>query len=175
MRADAQRNRQLIVAAALEVFTECGAEASMDRIARAAGLSVGALYRHFPDRQTLLEHIATDALSDLLAFGRSAAAEPGPTRWEVLVRLVGHCTALPLAMTKSLGGDTGRNARLGALIAESDQLFEDLARGAQEEGAMRADVPPHAVIGVLNAAVCRPGARVDDPLITVVLDGLKAR
>ncbi|MFF1922074.1 TetR/AcrR family transcriptional regulator [Streptomyces sp. NPDC058221] len=175
MRADAQRNRELIVAAALEVFTECGADASMDRVARTAGLSVGALYRHFPDRRALLEHIATDALSDLLAFGRAASAEQSATRWEVLVRLVAHCTVLPLAMTKSLLGDIGAHVRLAALAAESDALFEELARGAQQEGDLRGDVAPRAVIGVLNTAVCRPGARVDDPLVTVVLDGLKAR
>ncbi|MCM2410626.1 TetR/AcrR family transcriptional regulator [Streptomyces sp. RKAG290] len=174
MRADAQRNRELIVVAALEVFTECGSEASMDRVARAAGLSVGALYRHFPDRQALLEHIATDALTDLLEFGRAAAAALDSTRWEVLLRLVAHCMTLPLAMVKSLAGATGHNAGLEALIDATDTLFEDVAREAQREGSMRADVAPHAAIGVLNVAVCRPGARFDDPLVTVVLDGLKA-
>ncbi|WP_201778815.1 TetR/AcrR family transcriptional regulator [Streptomyces sp. 150FB] len=172
MRADARRNRELIVAAALEAFTERGADASMEEIARSAGLSVGTLYRHFPDRQALLHHIAVDALDDLLAFSRAAAAEPDQTRWQVLLRVVDHCAGLPLALTKSLSEATEPNPRVAGLAAESNTLFEELAHGAQQEGTMRPDIPPSEIIGVLNVAICRPDARADDPLTTVLLDGL---
>ncbi|WP_433892369.1 TetR/AcrR family transcriptional regulator [Streptomyces sp. CA-111067] len=172
MRADALRNRERIVAAALDTFTARGAEASMEEIARAAGLSVGALYRHFPDRQGLLEHIAIDALADLVAFARTAAADPVPARREVLFEVVGHCVSLPLALTKSLSVDTGSDPRLAALIAQSDAAFAELVRGAQREGGLRSDLTADEVIAVLNVGVCRPGARPGDPLLTVLLDGL---
>ncbi|MHA6757646.1 TetR/AcrR family transcriptional regulator [Streptacidiphilus sp. PAMC 29251] len=191
MRADALRNRELIVAAALDAFTERGADASMEEIARAAGLSVGTLYRHFPDRQAMLEHIAVNALDDLLAFGRaacaasasaaasaaasasaSASAERDQSRWQLLLQVVEHCCGLPLALTKSLSEATGPDPQVARLSDETKALFEDLVRGAQQEGSLRRDLPPSEVIAVLNVAVCRPDARADDPLTTVLLDGL---
>jgi AcrR family transcriptional regulator len=54
LRADARRNRDSILAAAGEVFGECGSEAQMDDVARRAGLGVGTLYRHFPTKQALM-------------------------------------------------------------------------------------------------------------------------
>lgn len=54
MRADAERNRQLIMAAALETFAERGAHAPLEAIAKRAGIGIGTLYRHFPTREDLL-------------------------------------------------------------------------------------------------------------------------
>jgi AcrR family transcriptional regulator len=53
MRADAQRNRERIVAAAVEAFADHGADASLEDIARHAGVGIGTLYRHFPTREVL--------------------------------------------------------------------------------------------------------------------------
>jgi len=61
MRADARRNRELLMAAALEAFTERGADdTSLEEIARRAGVGIGTLYRHFPGRTALLEAVYTD-------------------------------------------------------------------------------------------------------------------
>lgn len=171
MRADAQRNRGLIVAAALDLLMARGGGVSMEEIARAAGLGVGTLYRHFPDRQALLEHIALDALDGLLAFSRAAVAEEAP-RWDVLRRIVARSTELPLALTKSLS--TGSPAR-EQLAREHDELLERLVRQAQDEGALRRDIPPQGIVELIQVAVCRPGVRPDDHLVTVVLDGLATR
>ena len=58
MRADARRNRELLLAAALEAFTERGADdTSLEEIARRAGVGIGTLYRHFPGRTALLEAV----------------------------------------------------------------------------------------------------------------------
>src|SRR6266702_7031907 len=58
MRADARRNRQRLIEAALAAFAEHGADdASLDEIARRAGVGIGTLYRHFPTRQALLEAV----------------------------------------------------------------------------------------------------------------------
>lgn len=51
--------------------------------------------------------------------------------------------------------------------------LEQLLGQAQQEGTLRPDIPPREVAGLLNVAVCRPGARADDHLTTVILDGLK--
>ena len=174
MRADAQRNRELIVTAALDAFTERGADASMEEIARAAGLSVGTLYRHFPDRQAMLEHIAVNALDDLLAFARDAAAEPEQARWQVLLRVLEHCFGLPLALVKSLSEATRPDPQVAALADQANALFEEIVRGAQREGSVRQDIQPSEVVAVLNVAVCRPDTRADDPLTVVLLHGLRA-
>jgi hypothetical protein len=60
------------------------------------------------------------------------------------------------------------------LVREIDVLLAGLVEQAQRDGAVRGDLTPEEVVGLLNVAVCRPGARPDDPLTTVLLDGLKA-
>ncbi|ACZ91596.1 TetR/AcrR family transcriptional regulator [Streptosporangium roseum] len=172
MRADARRNRELIVTTALDLFTESGAGVSMEEIARAAGLGVGTLYRHFPDRQALLEAIALDALGRLQTFTRAAVAEDTP-RWQVLRRIVEQCVELPLALIKTLLAATPANPELREMEHDVNARLEHLLGQAQQEGTLRPDIPPREIVELLNVAVCRPGARVDDHLTTVILDGLK--
>ncbi|WP_131767643.1 TetR/AcrR family transcriptional regulator [Candidatus Protofrankia californiensis] len=171
MRADAQRNRELIAATALDLFARHGAGVSMDEIARAAGLGVGTLYRHFPDRQALLESIAADTLRRLLTSSHAEAAKEIP-RWQVLLQIVENCAGLPLALVKSLTDETPADPQLSELVRELDVLFEQVVERAQEEKTLRRDIPAHEVVRLLNVAVCRPGARADDHLTTVMLDGL---
>jgi AcrR family transcriptional regulator len=173
LRADARRNRALIVTTAAGMFAARGPEVSMEEIAQAAGLGVGTLYRHFPDRQALLEDIAADSLRRLLAAAETFAARPQP-RWDVLLMLVQHCAGLPLALTRSLSETTSSRSEVLGLVNTLDTFLARLAEQAQQEGSMRADIAPRAVVDVLSVAVCRPGARADDALTTVILDGLRA-
>jgi len=172
MRADALRNRSAITSAAFRLAAERGEAVSMEDIAREAGVGVGTLYRHFPDRRALLEDIAIDTLRTLLD---STRAEVGRTpAWESLLRLVDRCMALPLALIKSLIADAPESPELLALEAEVTTLIAAIAAAAQREGDLRADVPPAEVVRVLNVAVCRCGARPDDYLTRVLLAGLRA-
>jgi AcrR family transcriptional regulator len=172
VRADARRNRSAITTAALRLAGERGEAVSMEDIAREAGVGVGTLYRHFPDRRALLEDIAVDTLRELAAATR---AEVGATpAWEALLRVVDHCVALPLALIKSLVTGEPERPELSRLEAEVNALIAEIAADAQREGDLRADVPPAEVVRVLNVAVCRCGARADDHLTRVLLDGLHA-
>ncbi|MEU6729488.1 TetR/AcrR family transcriptional regulator [Nonomuraea wenchangensis] len=173
MRADARRNRERIVAAALGLFAERGAGVSMEEIAQAAGLGVGTLYRHFPDRRALIEEIVQDTLTGLRDHLRAGAAEEVP-RWEVLVGMVRHCAGRPLALLGSLPEAAPRSAARQELVREIDGLLGEIVGQAQREGGLRGDLTPEQVVGLLNVAVCRPGARADDPLTTVLLDGLRS-
>ncbi|MFC0439136.1 TetR/AcrR family transcriptional regulator [Kutzneria buriramensis] len=170
MRADARRNRELIVRAATRVFMDTGCSGSMEDIAQAAGLGVGTLYRHFPDRAGLLALITCDVVSRLAAQVEAAAATDLP-RWEVLLGYVRDAVREPLAMLKSVSTDdpvvAGPAERLHAVLGR-------VVEGAQAEGSLRADLETAAVTDLLGLVVCRPGARDDDPLATVVLDGLRA-
>lgn len=171
MRADARRNRSAITSAALLLAGERGEAVSMEDIARAAGVGVGTLYRHFPDRRALLEGIAVDTLRELSAATR---AEVGRTpAWEALLRIVDHCAALPLSLTMSLVTDGPEHAELPRLAAEVNALIAQIAAAAQHEGDLRADLPPPEVVRILNVAVCRCNAHADDPLTRVLLDGLR--
>ncbi|EIV91097.1 TetR/AcrR family transcriptional regulator [Frankia sp. QA3] len=174
MRADAQRNRELIATTALDLLARRGPAVSMEEIARAAGLGVGTLYRHFPDRQSLLDSVAATTLRTLLAAGRAEVSSPAP-RWQVLVRILERCAGLPLALITSLTDATRVDPTIADLVEELNALFQGLAEAAQREGSLRADLTGPQVVGLLNVAVCRPGARPDDPLTTVLLDGLRAR
>jgi AcrR family transcriptional regulator len=173
VRADARRNRSLIVGAAVGLLTERGAAVSMEDIAREAGVGVGTLYRHFPDRRALLVRIGVDALRDLAGYA-AAEADHEPA-WEALLRIVDRCVALPLALIKSLTEDLPEDPELAALEAEVNGLIAQVVARAQRAGDLRADVPPPDVVRVLNVMVCRPGARADDHLARVLLDGLCTR
>lgn len=75
MRADAQRNRQSIVNAAIEVVLEVGGEPARDTVAERAGVGIATLYRHFPDQQRLLHAVAVEVLDRAIAEGRAALEE----------------------------------------------------------------------------------------------------
>ena len=75
MRADARRNRDRLLAAATELILEIGGEPTLDAVARRAGVGVGTLYRHFPDRDHLLDAVARHALEGSIEAAETALAE----------------------------------------------------------------------------------------------------
>lgn len=79
-RSDARRNYERLLATAQEVFLEHGADASLEAIARRAGVGIGTLYRHFPTRQRLLEALLAESYDRLAGRARelSAGPEAGP-------------------------------------------------------------------------------------------------
>ena len=83
LRADAERNRQRILAAAAELFTERGLEPSLDDVARHAGVGVGTVYRRFPDKASLADALFDERIDALVALAEQAQAEPDA--WAALV------------------------------------------------------------------------------------------
>ncbi|MGD0310911.1 MAG: TetR/AcrR family transcriptional regulator [Acidimicrobiales bacterium] len=81
-RADARRNYERLVAAARLVFAEHGGGASMEAIAKEAGVGVGTLYRHFPKRIDIVEAVYREDVDELVSAARDLRAELGP--WEAL-------------------------------------------------------------------------------------------
>ena len=73
MRADARRNRDKLLAAAGEVFADAGADASLEAVARRAGVGVGTLYRHFPNRDALVEAVYRNEVDQLAGRAGGAA------------------------------------------------------------------------------------------------------
>lgn len=172
MRADALRNRERIVSCALELFAGHGPGVCMEDIARAAGLGVGTLYRHFPDRRALVEEIALGALRDLAERIRLLSAS-GVSPWDVFVEVVGHSMGQPLALVKAIAEEGPVPPERRALQEELNVLLRNVVERAQREGTLRGDLKPVEVVDVLSAAVCRPGAHIDDAVVRVTLDGLR--
>ena len=169
MRADARRNRELIVRAATRVFMAAGECVSMEDIARAAGLGVGTLYRHFPDRASLLALISCDVVSRLAARLESVPADL--PRWDVLIGYVHEAVQEPFAILKSV---STADPVVAQPVARMHAVLLDVITGAQAEGSVRTDIEPQAVLDLLSLVVCRPGASDDDALARVVLAGLRA-
>jgi AcrR family transcriptional regulator len=169
VRADARRNRELIVRAATRVFMDAGQCVGMEDIARAAGLGVGTLYRHFPDRSALLALISCDVISRLTELTATAAATDLP-RWDVLLGYVRDAVREPLAILKSVSLD---DPLVAEPVARLHSVLFDVIKAAQAEGSVRADIDARGVTELLSLVVCRPGARVDDPLALVVMSGLR--
>lgn len=74
MRADARRNRERLLDAAIELILEVGGEPSRDALAGHAGVGIGTVYRHFPDQQSLLHAVVRHALGRSIAAGEAAVA-----------------------------------------------------------------------------------------------------
>src|SRR5215472_9117113 len=92
-RADARRNYEKVLTAAREAFAEGGESTALEEIARRAGVGIGTLYRHFPNRQALLEALYVNEVEEVC---RSAAELDGSDPWDALnewfVRLLGYLT-----------------------------------------------------------------------------------
>jgi len=82
MRSDALKNRERLLVAAGQVFEEKGLEASVADVARAAGVGMGTLYRHFPSKEALVEALVSDVLETTIALARDAAVRPDGTGLE---------------------------------------------------------------------------------------------
>lgn len=167
LRADAQRNRDQVVAAATSLFLEVGPDVALETVAREAGVGIGTLYRRFPDREALLRAVLQDALEGLLTDMRSAR-DGEPTAWAALVGALGwsHRLRVVLTLTGSLTGPTtGPTTTAGSadrahdtgLVHVRDELVDlvdELVGAAQREGSLRSDVATGDVI-LLMAAVSR--------------------
>src|ERR1700748_2656490 len=81
MRADARRNYEKVIAAARDALAAGGSATSLEEIARRAGVGIGTLYRHFPNRQALLEAVY---VNELVEVCRSAAELEEADPWEAL-------------------------------------------------------------------------------------------
>src|SRR3954470_6462887 len=146
-RADARRNYEKVLAAAREAFAEGGESTALEEIARRAGVGIGTLYRHFPNRQALVEALYVDEVEEVC---RSAAEQDADDPWEALngwfQRFIGYM-ATKKALAHELLNYLDRDAPLFAACKAS--LFdagEPLLKRAQEAGVVRPDVSIAEVI-----------------------------
>jgi AcrR family transcriptional regulator len=177
-RADARRNYDKVVAAARDAFAEGGTSTSLEEIARRAEVGIGTLYRHFPNRQALLEAVYVDEVE---AVSRSAAELAELPPWDALVgwlhRFVGYL-ATKQALAQELLNYVDRDAELfqscrAALWAAGGPLLER----AQEARVVRADTDLSEVIQMVGGIAKIPSTEPEqiDHILDIALDGLRYR
>lgn len=152
-RSDALRNRERILEVAKNAFTRHGAGASLDDIAKQAGVGAGTLYRHFPTRDALIESVYRNEVEKLAAAARGFAAAMSPVEalraW--LLLLVDHVAAKHI-IAPALNSVAGGASRL---YEDSRSLvqgaLDDLIKRTKKSGDLRKDVDAsdllRAVIG----------------------------
>ncbi|MGN9806245.1 TetR/AcrR family transcriptional regulator [Micromonospora sp. L32] len=178
LRADAARNRRLLLAAAADEFAERGLDASVADIARRAGLGKGTLFRHFATKDDLLAAIVLDRIDALNAVGEQLldAADPGAALLEFLTVAADQQRQRDLSFLQEAG-------ELNAdVIRAREQMFRNvhkLVDRAREHGAVRADVTGADVILLMCApnyvTSYVPDASPDlwQRYLAIIFDGLR--
>jgi len=152
-RADALRNHELLLAAAREVFSERGAGAPLDDIARRAGIGNATMYRHFPDRRELIIAVYADEVAALCAQGDALLEDrsPGDAVFTWLRAFIGHVTAkreLALAIPDDEGGQ--RSALFYRWHNAMHLITSKLLSRAQACGSVSADVDASVLLTLAN-------------------------
>jgi AcrR family transcriptional regulator len=142
LRADAQRNRERLLAAAREVFAERGVDVPLEEIARRAGVSIGTLYNRFPARSDLIEAVFTDRLEKLAALARQALAAADP--WDGFAAYltgIGELQAADRGFNEVAARDAlARSPAAQQLVAEAQAAVSQIMSQAQRAGELRGDV-----------------------------------
>ena len=181
LRADAQRNVERLIAAARTAFAEDGPNASLDDIARAAGVGPGTLYRHFPTRLALFEAVYRDMVERLCAEGDRLAAteEPGPALIDWLqgfVTVISQKRGLAAALTEE-GRTSELFAQCHTMINATGRMLLDRAKAA---GAVRDEVDLNDLLKMTKAFALAAESSPEGPalaerLLVMSMDGLRPR
>ncbi|MFI9724130.1 TetR/AcrR family transcriptional regulator [Streptomyces sp. NPDC052396] len=183
MRADARRNYDRIVVAAESLVAEQGAEASLEEIARCAGVGSATLHRHFPSRQLLLEAVFKGRVDALCAPARDLLPDPDPgaalVSW---LRAVGAHAVANRGLGASLmhgarDGDPTLGSTCHAMITSAGDELLDRAR---QVNAVRPDVTITQLLKLVSAIARATEEEPDGPaeaerLLALAIDGVRAR
>jgi AcrR family transcriptional regulator len=176
-RADAQRNRDRILEVAKEAFTRSGADASLDDIAKQAGVGPGTLYRHFPTREELLVAVYRTEMEKLAAAEQKFAATMPP---------VEALRAWLLLFVDAIAAKQIIAPALNALVGDPKKVFEashaqirevlgTLVKRAIKSGDIRRDLDPvdllRALIGVANVASSPDWQQSARRLVDILIPG----
>ncbi|MFB6836158.1 TetR/AcrR family transcriptional regulator [Streptomyces sp. NPDC056361] len=182
LRADALRNRALVLEAAETVLARDGVAASMRAVAQQAGVGLGTIYRHFPTQEALYAAILDDRMRRLAerATTSYATSDAGPAFVEFFTDVVDNASRMK-AMADTLG-DAGVDVKAGLSEAGASirSAIETLFVRAQQAGAVREDVGMPELLALLGAA-CMAAERnqwdpqLRDRTLNVIFDGLRPR
>jgi AcrR family transcriptional regulator len=136
LRRDAEQNRQRVLDAAADVFAEHGLEASVEEIARSAGVGMGTLYRRFPTKDALISALVHDALTAMLTIAREGIERADGTGLEYFLEAASayqaaHRGCLPRLWRAGTEHD---------LVQEVRRLIDAMLTDAKRHGRVRAEI-----------------------------------
>lgn len=174
MRADARRNYEQLLEQARIAFAESGVDASLDEIARRAGVASGTLYRHFPTRMDLVEAVLAGQIAELVELGRGLLSADDEfdalTTWlrATLTHALTYRGLSAAVMSSALDLASSWHAELfdvgGALLAR-----------ARRSGAVVADVADADVMKMVGAIAwaAQDSSAQAERMLTLLLNGLR--
>jgi len=176
-RTDAQRNRERILEVAKQAFTRYGANASLDDVAKEAGVGAGTLYRHFPTRDALIEAVYRTEVEKLAAAERKFAETMAPIdalrAWMLLfINYIAAKHIIAPALNTFVGGASklyeGSRAQIQGAI-------DALVKRAIKSGDIRKDIEPfdllRALIGVSNVSSTPDWQQSAKRLVDILITG----
>lgn len=180
-RADSLRNRDLLLAAAKTAFTELGAEAPLEEVARRAGVGIGTLYRHFPTREALIAAVYAREIGQLAASADALLAERSAGEaLEAWLNLLIDYMATKRVVAPALRADPGEGSKLyassGATILPTLERLTEAARAA---GDIRTDIGFEDILRMMSGLSIgyeQPGWDAGARrLLSVMMAGLRAK
>ena len=180
LRADARRNRELILAAADKAFAEEGLGVPVDEIARRAGVGAGTMYRHFPTKEALFEAVLVAHFDQITERARGLAEREDPDQalFEFMT-CIGEEAASKRNLIEALAGagvDIHQTAPESKRAVE--EAFRHLLSRAQIAGSIRSDVTIDDLFGLImgSCAMSNPAADASQArMLAIVYDGLRAQ
>ena len=176
-RSDAQRNRESILEVAKQEFTRSGANASLEEIAKKAGVGPGTLYRHFPTREELLVAVYRSEVEKLAGAARTLADTLPPVdalRARLLLFVDAVETKQIIApVLNTLVGDPKKVFE--ASYAQIHEAIRALVKRAIKSGDIRKDLDPgdllRALVGVANVATSPEWQQSARRLVDILVTG----
>ena len=178
-RADARRNREIVLRTALRVFAEDGMEVSLGRIAQRAGVGAGTVYRHFPSKEILVEAVLTDHIEGLVvAADRWAArAAPGDALFGFLLEVIEKSAGRKPICDALTADRSWPHVMLAAAAQRFDEALNRLLRNAKRAGAIGVDVQADDLSALTAGGAALWSAHRNrargGKLVRLLLDGLR--
>ncbi|EIV92070.1 TetR/AcrR family transcriptional regulator [Frankia sp. QA3] len=178
-RADARRNRERLLAEADAVFRAQGTNASLEGIARRAGVAIGTLYAHFPNRRALLGTLLRQRNEALFDRGADLLDQPSPaaalTAWVHAV--IAHAAAYQGLAAMLAEGVDDEASELHQSCVQMTDIGDRLIARARQAGALRRDATGVDIFALMNAAAWiaeQMSAEQAGRLVDLAMDGLLA-
>jgi AcrR family transcriptional regulator len=174
-RSDARRNRQRVIQAARKCMAREGLDAGMEEIARAAGVGVGTVYRHFATKDDLVEALAEERFERLQQLAREALAQDDPwNSFERFMRASAQIQGEDRALSEVLVSRPETMGRAAERVGILDLVGQLLER-AHKAGVVRKDADPTDIPMLMCAlaGTARTPHSNPDRYIGIALDGLR--
>ena len=180
LRADARRNREKVLEAARSVFSAQGRDAQMDDVARAAGVGVGTVYRHFPTKEALIEALMVAAFEAIAEAAEDALEVEDP--WEAFTSVLwrgAETMAGDRALSEVFASIPGATEAVMPTVEGLTDTMTKLIQRAQAAGVLREDL----IVDDIPMVMCGIGSatkkehRCPDAWrrhLSIVLDGMRA-